>query len=195
MDSPEKYKSNLAFVDLLFNVLLGFVFLFLIAFILINPIAKKADIDMLAQYMIVMSWPGSSDNDIDMWVMDPNGNRVGFFQREIGFMNLDRDDLGSTTDLAEVDGELQKVEINREVVSLRGIVPGEYYVTVHLYTKREEEPTPVKVEVIRVTPYEIVYSQEKTLTYFGERSNFYKFSLNADGTHYGVESTEQSAMQ
>ena len=42
--SNRRQGSNLAFNDLLFNVLIGFVMLFVIAFLLINPIAKKADI-------------------------------------------------------------------------------------------------------------------------------------------------------
>lgn len=195
MDSPSKYKSTIAFVDLLFNILLGFVFLFVIAFILINPIAKRADIEMPAAYMIILTWPGDSENDMDLWVMDPNGNRVGFTQRESGFMNLDRDDLGTTTDLAKIDGENVIVKLNREVVSLRGIVPGTYYVTGHLYTKREDAPIQVTVEVIKVTPYEIVYKQDKFFTYFGQRENFYKFTLTKEGEYHGVESTYQSAMQ
>ena len=36
--------GNLAFNDLLSNVLVGFVMLFVIAFLLINPITKKNDI-------------------------------------------------------------------------------------------------------------------------------------------------------
>lgn len=195
MDSPDKYKSTLAFVDLLFNILLGFVFLFIISFILINPIAKRADIDMPAVYMIILTWPGNSNNDMDLWVMDPNGNKVGFTQREMGFMNLDRDDLGSTTDIANVNGKNVVVEINREVVSLRGIVPGTYYISGHLYTKRDDEPIKVTVEVIKVTPYEIVYKQEKTFSIFGQRKNFYKFTLTEEGDYYGVDSTDQSAMR
>ncbi len=39
--SNRRQGSNLAFNDLLFNVLIGFVMLFVIAFLLINPIAKK----------------------------------------------------------------------------------------------------------------------------------------------------------
>ena len=194
MDSPNKYKNTISFVDLLFNILLGFVFLFIIAFVLINPVAKRADIEMPAQYMIVMTWPGESENDMDLWVMDPNGNRVGFTQREMGFMNLDRDDLGSTTDLAMIEGKPTVIKLNREVVTLRGIVPGDYYVTAHLYTKRENQPIPVKIEVIQLNPYRIVYSQEKVFSHFGQRLHFYKFSLSTDGGYYGVESTKQTAM-
>ena len=40
-----KYSTNLGFVDLLFNLLVGFVSLLLIAFLLINPIADDGKID------------------------------------------------------------------------------------------------------------------------------------------------------
>ena len=41
-----KYHSNLAFNDLLFNVMLGFVLLFIIAFLLINPPTKKDEVPL-----------------------------------------------------------------------------------------------------------------------------------------------------
>ena len=41
------YGSQVAFIDLLFNTLVGFVFLFVMAFILINPIAKKSNVDIV----------------------------------------------------------------------------------------------------------------------------------------------------
>ena len=43
--NKNKYKSTIGFTDLLFNLLVGFVYLFIIAFILINPIQKKHRIE------------------------------------------------------------------------------------------------------------------------------------------------------
>ena len=60
-----RYKSTFGFVDLLFNLLVGFTFLFMLAFILINPIAKKDILEAKAEYLIVMSWNSKSTNDID----------------------------------------------------------------------------------------------------------------------------------
>ena len=37
----EKFKSTVGFTDLLFNILVGFAFLFIVAFLLIKPEAKK----------------------------------------------------------------------------------------------------------------------------------------------------------
>ena len=52
----EKYKSTIGFTDLLFNILVGFAFLFIIAFLLIKPEAKKADFERKAEFVIVMEW-------------------------------------------------------------------------------------------------------------------------------------------
>ena len=60
------YGSQVAFIDLLFNTLVGFVFLFILAFILINPIAKKSDIEVVAEFIVKINWPTIPD-DIDPW--------------------------------------------------------------------------------------------------------------------------------
>ena len=51
------YGSQVAFIDLLFNTLVGFVFLFVMAFILINPVAKKSNVELNAEFIITMKWP------------------------------------------------------------------------------------------------------------------------------------------
>ena len=41
---------ELGFTDLLFNALLGFVVMFVIAFLLINPVAKTGAVDNKAEF-------------------------------------------------------------------------------------------------------------------------------------------------
>ena len=48
--SDPRYRSSFGFIDLLFNLLVGFVFLFMLAFMLINPVAKKETIKPKAEY-------------------------------------------------------------------------------------------------------------------------------------------------
>ena len=50
----EKYKSTIGFTDLLFNILVGFAFLFIIAFLLINPEQKNEDFERRAEFVGVM---------------------------------------------------------------------------------------------------------------------------------------------
>ena len=92
-----RYNSNLAFVDLLFNLILGFAFLFIVAFFLINDPTEDKDVEAKVEYMIIMDWDGNRDIDMDLWVQSPSG-LVGFRSPNIGYVNLDRDDLGHRND-------------------------------------------------------------------------------------------------
>ena len=63
MDSDSRFKTSIGFIDLLFNILLGFAFLFIIAFLLIKPEQKKADFERRAEFVVVicgaiMTMPG-----------------------------------------------------------------------------------------------------------------------------------------
>ena len=136
----EKYKSTIGFTDLLFNILVGFAFLFIIAFILIKPEAKKHDFERRAEFVVVLEWDHDQSDDIDLYVQDPTGGRVSFRNPIVNFMHLDKDDLGYVNDIVmNVDGTITKVNINREVVTIRGIIPGEYIINVHYYSTRQTE--------------------------------------------------------
>lgn len=153
-----KYHSNLSFNDLLFNVLLGFVVLFFIAFLLINPPTKKDEVPLKAEVVIMLEWPSELTDDIDLWVMGPDNIRVGFKNKETGLLHLDRDDLGMTNDTVKIGSEIVVNRINREIITIRGKVPGDYYVSVHYYGKRAEGPVPVTVTVMDVNPYKEIYT-------------------------------------
>ena len=87
MISPDRYKSSIGFTDMLLNLLVGFVFLFIIAFILINPITKKSDIPAKAEYLFILEWDDMLSDDIDLWIEDPNGVKVSFMNKEGGLLN------------------------------------------------------------------------------------------------------------
>ena len=134
----EKYKSTIGFTDLLFNILVGFAFLFIIAFLLIKPEAKKEDFERRAEFVVVMEWDHDQPDDIDLYVQDPTGTKVHFRLPITNFMYLDKDDLGYANDIVKnIDGTITKVNINREVVTIRGIIPGEYIINAHYYSARK----------------------------------------------------------
>jgi len=134
----ENYKSTIGFTDLLFNILVGFAFLFIIAFILIKPEAKKENFERKAEFVVVLEWNHDQPDDIDLYVQDPTGTKVHFRLPITNFMYLDKDDLGFANDIVKnVDGTITKVNINREVVTIRGIIPGEYIINAHYYSSRK----------------------------------------------------------
>ena len=112
-----RYVSNVAFTDLLFNIVVGLAFLFLLAFILMNPIAIDKDVEEKSDFIIILTWDDESGDDIDLWVRDPLGNILSFRNRGVGMMHLDRDDLGLSNDKVKgADGKIVYVYRNKEVV-------------------------------------------------------------------------------
>ena len=201
MDSNARFKSSLGFIDLLFNILLGFAFLFIIAFLLIKPEAKKKDFDRRAEFVIILEWDHDAPDDLDLYVQDPTNDKVSFRLPIANYMHLDKDDLGKRNDtIINADGSTSTVMINREVVTIRGIMAGEYIINAHYYSTRvyngsQLEPNErtidyrskpqraltVKIELHKVTPYKILWAGEKKFTHRGQEETFLRFVLDGDG--------------
>jgi len=187
MAHDPRYVSNVAFTDLLFNIVVGLAFLFLLAFILMNPIAKEKDVEEKSDFIIVMTWDDESGDDIDLWVRDPGGRIVSFRNRGIGFMHLDRDDLGLSNDKVQgADGKIIYVYRNKEVVSLRGFNVGKYTVNAHVYNKKpwkdkKMRRSNIKVELIKLNPYSEVAQAEFIAVGRGQEFTAFHFTLDADG--------------
>ena len=177
------YHANRAFLDILFICLLVFMPLVIVAVIMMNEKdPKKKVTEAKAEYMIVVEWPHDRDDDVDTYVEDPNGKLVFFRRREDGLMHLDRDDVGWRNDrILLPDGSYTEVKLNREVVSLRGIIPGEYVVNVHMYSMKSGDPTPITIRLERMNPYEFVTIKEVKLEAVGRESTAFRFTLDKDG--------------
>ena len=183
-DSQSRYKSTLAFTDLLFNVLIGFAFLFIIAFILINPIKEEAQIKAKAEFMVIMEWDPKSNYDIDLWMQDPLNTIVGFPNKESGWLHLDKDDLGASNDTMIMrDGTTKTIYLNREIMTVRGVASGEYIVNIHLYSTKglNTGPMPVHVEILKINPYSEIYSGVTTLQLNGQEETVLRFTVNQAG--------------
>jgi len=173
---------GVAFTDLLFNALLGFVVMFILAFLLINPIARSGAVDAKAEFLITLTWPDGREEDVDLYVEDPAGELVWFRRREAGLMHLDRDDLGQRNDTIEIAGRVVNNPLNQEIVSIRGILPGEYVVNLHLYRAAGGKPVPATVKIEKLNPkVELIFFGPLTLTEPGEERTATRFSVGADG--------------
>jgi hypothetical protein len=181
----KKYSSYTSYNDMLFNVLIGFVLLFILAFMLINPITKKADIPAKAEIMVVLDWNDDSKDDVDLWITGTGMNIPLSFQvKNADFWHLDRDDLGESTDVTYVAGERVILTYNREVGTMRGLMPGDFNINVHMYKKKDDKPTTVSVTLIDVNPYREIYKMKQVLTKDGQVIIFPSFSVDTDGVIY-----------
>ena len=213
MFDKEKYKSTIGFTDMLFNVLVGFAFLFIVAFLLIKPEQKKEDFERRAEFVVVMEWNHDQPDDIDLYVQDPTQAKVHFRLPIVNFMYLDKDDLGFANDVVKYkDGTTKKVNINREVVTIRGIIAGEYVINAHYYSSiectslgqlttntdipsrkvdKKNDPLTVKIELHKVDPYKIMWVGEKKFFKKGQEETFVRFSIDKDGNQIGDFSYEE----
>lgn len=185
------------FYDMLFNLLIGFVFCFIVALLAMNPRALKAgDVPSKAEYLINLTWPDNSPDDIDTWVQDPAGKLVWFRQREAGLMYLDRDDRGDANAATIVNGLRIQSPFRQEVVTIRGIVPGEFIVNAQYYQSHDGQPVPVTVTVIKVNPRaDVVFHGTVTLARQGDEATAVRFTLQNDGGVVNVNTLPKSLMQ
>ena len=134
-----------------------------------NPVAKKGIIDPKAEYIITVGWPDKNPDDIDTWVEDPSGNLIWFRNRDAGLVHLDRDDRGTINDTLTVNGKEIQNPLNQEVVTIRGIIPGEYVVNLHYYATETNQPVVTTITVAKINPtLEIVYYGDAVLKNKGD---------------------------
>lgn len=177
-----RYRSADPFIDLLFNALLGFTFLFLIAVMFINPQGREGRVNLKAEYIISVTWPEHLEDDIDLWVQDPIGETVSYLRKDASWLHLDRDDRGEVNDTILVDGEELVYPINQEVVTIRGIIPGEYIVNLYYYRAASQKPVEALVKVEKVNPtLQTVYVRRLTLNEQDQEKTVVRFSLDRKG--------------
>ncbi|MBK6660996.1 MAG: hypothetical protein IPG43_23960 [Proteobacteria bacterium] len=193
---------------ILFKMIQALTFFFVLAVMFMNPVAKKGIIDPKAEYIITLSWPDNSMEDIDLWVEDPDGNLIWFRNREVGLVHLDRDDRGMLNDELTVNGRKVANPLNQEIATIRGIVPGEYVVNVVYYATSKldndgkiiEDSTPdggkpmdAMVRVDRVNPVlKVVYYDKVPLTKVSDEKTALRFTVDADGEVVNVDHTQKS---
>ena len=185
------------FYDMLFNMLIAFVFCFVIAILAFNPQARKAgDVPAKAEFMVTVAWPDGNPNDVDAWVMEPGGKTLWFRQRDAGMLHLDRDDRGAKNNSVLVNGTAYTSAIRQEIVTLRGIVPGEYVVNAHYYDSADQQPVDVTVTVVKVNPQaEIVFTGTQQIPRKGDERTLVRFTLDDLGQVLSLSTAPKTIVQ
>lgn len=133
--------------------------------------------------LIVVTWPNDMNADIDVHIKCPNEDLVNFVRKEACFANLERDARGSVSDWAIVDGQRVEIVDNREVISFRNTVPGEWIVNVHWYSGVLKKPVPVRVQIISLNPsVQTVFTREVVLNSTQDESHVLRFQMNSNKT-------------
>ena len=176
----EKAEGHDAFTDLLFNSLLGFAFMFAIAFMLISDPSEGGKIESKAEILISIRWPDQHPDDVDAIVESPGGDLVWYHNRDTGLMHLDRDDRGLFADRMNVDGAVISNPINQETVTIRALQPGEYVVNLLHYQANYDEPLTVDVKVEKLNPeVELIYYGSHELHGVGDEETAVRFTVDS----------------
>jgi hypothetical protein len=188
MKAPRhRHQLSDPFTDLLFNTLLGFTLLFFISILFMNPIAKLGNINYKAEYIITVIWPEDQPDDIDLWVQDPYQETVSYLRKEAGWLNLDRDDRGDLNDTVMINGEKVVHPINQEVVTIRGIISGEYIVNLHYYESQSKQPVRANVKIEKVNPVlRLVFIDQLVLERVDDEKTVLRFELDGNGEIVGI---------
>ena len=175
---------GIATVDVCINLVLVFAVLLRLSVVMINSEQQKNHVNNHAAFLVKMSWPGESNDDVDLYVADPLNEIVYFRQKQIGLMSLDRDDTGRQQNMVTLpDGRVVQSQFNEENVSIRGIIEGEYIVNVHMYRKSDTHLSKVEVALFKSTAGEDMEIHKQVVTLSAERQEetAFRFTLTKDG--------------
>ena len=184
------------FSVMLFKALQVIAFLFFLALLAVSPDAKHGKIDSKAEFIITLDWPDNHPDDIGLFVQDPAGNIAWYRHREAGFLTLDRDDRGGANDFIVVNGRKIPSPIREEIVTLRGIVAGEYTVNISHFQATTGQPVTVSVKVQKLNPVaQVIFDNRLTLDHTGEEKTALRFWLDAEGKVVDVQQRHKSLME
>ena len=177
-----KFFSFRPFIDVLFCCLLMLV---AIRFLLKTEEEKTKSRPPNVIYKVILTWNGESEDDLDLYVQSASGHTVAFNNREGGqgsLISLDHDALGKRQNNSLGEGQKGTVvAFNEEIVSFRGVTEGENIVTVHVYSKRDEQPTKATIKLIRIKPFKEIIVKEMQLATAGDEKTAFRFKTDATG--------------
>jgi len=171
-------------------------FLFFIALLAVSPDSKEGKIDSKAEFIITMDWPDNHPDDLDLFVQDPAGNIAWYRRREAGFLTLDRDDRGGANDFIIVNGKKIPSPIREEIVTVRGIVAGEYTVNVSHFQATTGQPVAASVKVQKLNPTaQVIFDNKLMLDHSGDEKTALRFRIDTEGKVIDVQQRPKSLLE
>jgi hypothetical protein len=165
---------------------------------IVSVVHKVEGIKASGEYVVVITWAGTNDSDVDLFGTVPNKKSPCFWQnRQVGNMYLDQDSKGWVDDrIVNGDGTFQ-YNLHREQMTIKGIVPGEYNFGIHLFNyhfhpevagsdapgaSNSKLDLKVHFEVTKVQPKPVVILEKDiTLNFIGDATNVASIQVRPDG--------------
>ena len=111
-------------------------------------------------------------------------------------MVLDRDDRGGANDFIVVNNKKISSPIREEIVTIRGVVAGEYTVNVSHFLATTGSPVPAKVKVQKLNPTaQVVFDDIVFVDHTGDEKTAVRFTLDANGKVIDVNRRAKPLME
>lgn len=132
--------------------------------------------------LLVLTWSNQLDVDIDLHLKCPTGEAINYVRKEACWATLERDAQASASDWTMINNQRVVRINNREVVSLRVPVEGEWTANVHWYGGNSREPVEATLEILSIEPrVETLFSQTVVLERPSQELHITRFSMSAGG--------------
>lgn len=188
MISFRSYNANMALQDIVMILLISF--LFIIIFMKVEQKKDDTTIKTKAEFVITVEWDEKTDNDIDTWLKDPQGNIVFYKDKEVGIMHIDRDDRGMINDFyTDRSGENIYIKTNQELTTIRGFIEGEWILNIHYYRRGQPiEPVEVTVTITKLNPRtEVLLKKTLILNEYWQEITIARFEMTSNGKILNIE--------
>lgn len=183
------------FSVMLFKALQVVSFLFFLALLAMAPKASEGKVDSKAEFIITMDWPDSHSDDLDLMVENPGGEIAWYRHKEAGFLTLDRDDRGGIHDTILINGRRVSTPIREEVVTVRGVVAGEYTVNITHYVATTNKPVPANVRVQKLNPVaRVIWEGQVMVDHKGDEKTAVRFTLDDKGAVVSTNTRQKSLL-
>lgn len=178
--------SLTAYVDLLSCLLVFFIIAFAVVSLKMKENENDANMKSRAEFVITIDWEDNSDSDIDLFMAKDGKDIVYFGNKNVPeVFTLERDDLGTE------DAQ----PIRREIVTIRNKQAGEYYISLVYWTKRTKfDGANVKVNVVKLNPFQEVHSQTYELTEQSAETFVVSFKVDSNGNVVEVNTVKKASV-
>ncbi len=140
--------------------------------------------------LLVLTWSNQLDVDIDLHLRCPTGESINYVRKEACWATLERDAQASASDWSMINNQRVVRINNREVVSLRVPVEGEWTANVHWYGGTSREPVEVTLEILAIEPrVESLFSRSLVLERPSQEKHITRFSMSASGAVSNFDSS------
>lgn len=189
------FPIHISLIDTLFCTLTFIKIITAVAIIMIEPIESKEQkkdekilLSLDGQLSIEAWWPKERPEDIDLWVIGPDKQPVGYSATRSGTLGYLRDDTG-----------VESPDKNYELITAPGFYPGHYIVNLYYFaTYSSNQRITVKVRVLfkkKEEATEVVYEGNVELLHVKQEKTVIQFDLELGGAVTNKSNEQKSIYQ